>query len=147
MRWLILLPMLLVGCAEVVEEAEMRTVMTSDDLMPQATPPNDTDENDTEIPEPFHDGIDLEVKTPEQASQRDVAIEFCIAECKDMLDGGIDISHGPCLSNAIIDGWICDVAHEPRIPADDENECGAYIDQIVNDFVVLDTECDLIRVS
>ncbi len=61
----------------------------------------------------------------------------------------IDISRGPCLSNDLLDDWVADLVHEPRIPEDDliENQCAALIDGTANHFVELDLEGNVVRVK
>ena len=60
---------------------------------------------------------------------------------------------GPCVSDArpndMPAGWACDVAHNPRIPADDapENQCQAYLKGSVKHFVEVTPECELIRAN
>lgn len=58
-----------------------------------------------------------------------------------------DFSKGPCLSNALMPGWVVDIAHRPRLPIDDlpENQCAAYREGRAAHFVELDTEGNLIR--
>lgn len=58
-----------------------------------------------------------------------------------------DFSNGPCLSNALMPGWVVDIAHQPRLPIDDlpENQCAAYREGRAAHFVELDTEGNLIR--
>lgn len=60
---------------------------------------------------------------------------------------GADLSSGPCLSNAVIPGWVADIAHNPRTSADDkqENQCSAYRDGTAKHFVELDSSGNLIR--
>lgn len=60
---------------------------------------------------------------------------------------GEDFSSGPCLSNALMPGWVADIAHSPRLPADDlpQNQCPAYLEGRAKHFVELDTEGNLIR--
>lgn len=60
---------------------------------------------------------------------------------------GEDLSKGPCLSNALMPGWVVDIAHKPRLSIDDlpENQCSAYIEGRATHFVELDTEGNLIR--
>ncbi|MDD5416162.1 MAG: hypothetical protein PHE48_04125 [Candidatus Daviesbacteria bacterium] len=59
-----------------------------------------------------------------------------------------DFSTGPCLSNALMPGWIVDIVHSPRLSIDDlpENQCPAYIEGKAQHFVELDTEGNLVRV-
>lgn len=60
---------------------------------------------------------------------------------------GENFSTGPCLSNALMPGWVVDIVHSPRIPIDDlpENQCPSYIGGKTVHFVELDTEGNLIR--
>lgn len=76
------------------------------------------------------------------------ATELCIAECKTRLDAGEDFSKGPCLSNSIIEDWVCDVAHKPRQAVDNEpeNQCSAFRAREAYHFVELDTNCDVIKI-
>lgn len=62
---------------------------------------------------------------------------------------GTDLSKGPCLSNAVISGWVADIAHNPRQPIDDvpENQCQSYLQGTVKHFVELDPQGNLIRVK
>ncbi len=62
---------------------------------------------------------------------------------------GIDFSSGPCLSNALLSGWVLDIAHNPRQAIDDlsENQCPAYLQGTAQHFVELDLEGNLIRVK
>lgn len=60
---------------------------------------------------------------------------------------GADFTSGLCLSNALMPNWVVDVAHRPRLPADDlpENQCPAYLEGRAEHFVELDPEGNLIR--
>ena len=60
---------------------------------------------------------------------------------------GIDFSSGPCLSNALLPGWVLDIAHSPRIKIDDlpQNQCPAFIEGRAQHFVELDPEGNLIQ--
>lgn len=62
---------------------------------------------------------------------------------------GEDFSNGPCLSNALLPGWVLDIAHTPRENLDDlpENQCPAYLQGSATHFVELDLEGNLIRVK
>ncbi len=62
-------------------------------------------------------------------------------------DRGEDFSVGPCLSDALMPGWVADIAHSPRLPTDDlpENQCPAYREGRAEHFVELDPEGNLIR--
>ena len=58
-----------------------------------------------------------------------------------------DFSNGPCLSDALLPNWVLDIAHHPRLPADDlpQNMCPGYIEGRALHFVELDPEGNLIR--
>lgn len=60
---------------------------------------------------------------------------------------GEDMLNGPCLSNALMPGWILDTAHNPRLPLDDlpENQCASFIEGRAQHFVELDLDGNLIR--
>jgi hypothetical protein len=59
---------------------------------------------------------------------------------------GMDMSPGPCLG-VIKEGWVADVAHDPRQEVDDEpeNQCEAYRSGDADHFVELDPEGAFIR--
>ena len=79
---------------------------------------------------------------------KDVAIDACKAECQKAVDEGTDLSNGPCLSDKIVDDWVCDIAHSPREEIDNqqENQCSAFRAGEANHFVELDENCGLINV-
>jgi hypothetical protein len=62
---------------------------------------------------------------------------------------GADFSDGPCLTDALLPGWVADIVHSPRTPEDDlpKNQCSAFINGTATHFVELDTEGNLIRVK
>ncbi len=62
-------------------------------------------------------------------------------------DKGEDLSAGPCLSNAVITGWVADIVHSPRLPIDNlpENQCSSFLEGGAKHFVELDTEGNVIR--
>ena len=86
----------------------------------------------------------------ETLSKEEIATQNCKTLCKDALKIKWDLSAGPCLSEATLSwdmqDWVCDVAHNPRIAADDlkENQCYEY-GVSANHFVELDTECKFIK--
>jgi hypothetical protein len=59
---------------------------------------------------------------------------------------GVDMSPGPCLG-VIKEGWVADVAHDPRQDVDDqpENQCEAYRSGEADHFVELDPDGEFIR--
>jgi hypothetical protein len=79
-------------------------------------------------------------------SNQDWAKQMCEDLCKAALNQGYNLSAGPCLSNEIVDDWVCDVAHSPRQDIDNlpENQCPAY-GKTARHFVEVDPECRFIR--
>ena len=62
---------------------------------------------------------------------------------------GRDFSSGPCLTNALLPGWVIDIVHDPRQPIDDlsSNQCSAYLEGSAKHFIELDPEGNLVRVQ
>ncbi len=60
---------------------------------------------------------------------------------------GQDFSAGSCLSNALMPGWVLDIAHSPRLAIDDlpQNQCPSFREGRARHFVELDPEGNLIR--
>ena len=77
-----------------------------------------------------------------------LAIKKCVELCNQAKAKGMDLSNGPCLSNNVVPGWVCDVAHRPRLPIDNEtqNQCSAFVEGKASHFVEVDENCNLIRV-
>lgn len=62
---------------------------------------------------------------------------------------GEDFSSGPCLTNDLMEGWVADTVHVPRVKADDlsANECQAYLEGRAKHFVELNLkDGSLVRV-
>lgn len=72
------------------------------------------------------------------------AVQNCIELCRSYKG---NLSNGPCLSNEVAPGWVCDVAHSPRLDIDNlpENQCEAYRNGTATHFVEVDENCELIR--
>jgi hypothetical protein len=66
--------------------------------------------------------------------------------CLAALEGGADLSDGPCLGVAGED-WVCDVAHSPRAPVDNlpENQCADFREGRAHHFVEVTPECGFLR--
>ncbi len=79
--------------------------------------------------------------------RRKIAVDRCVEMCHGALARGEDLSRGPCLSNQVVEDWVCDVAHWPRLPVDNlpENQCPAY-GKTAHHFVEVDENCQVIRV-
>ncbi|MBN2517995.1 MAG: hypothetical protein JXB14_04060 [Candidatus Altiarchaeota archaeon] len=78
-------------------------------------------------------------------SLADQAKAKCIQLCQSKLDQGISLEQGPCLSNEIVKDWVCDVAHDPRLPVDDDsrNQCPQF-GQTASHFIEVDPQCEVI---
>ena len=78
---------------------------------------------------------------------RSAAIEEAYLVYERYNQEGLDFSNGPCLSNELIQDWVLDIVHDPRIDIDNkpENQCHDYILGVANHFVELDTDGNLIR--
>ncbi len=75
----------------------------------------------------------------------DSIVSKCVSLCQNARNN-TNLSNGPCLSNNIAPGWVCDVAHWPRQPVDNnpENQCPAY-GKTAHAFVEVDPNCRPIR--
>ncbi len=77
-------------------------------------------------------------------------INDCIALCEEAR-ANMNLSHGPCLSDNNPkwkhEGWVCDVAHSPRLPVDNlpENQCREYREGKASHFVEVNEQCEYIR--
>ncbi|MEM7825967.1 MAG: hypothetical protein QW412_03890 [Candidatus Aenigmatarchaeota archaeon] len=78
--------------------------------------------------------------------EAEAAKEACIKACMEAKASEMNLNDGPCLSNKIIDNWVCDVAHNPREPVDniEENQCPEY-GKTAFHFVEVDPNCNFIR--
>jgi hypothetical protein len=79
----------------------------------------------------------------QEKSTKQIAEENCISLCKQT---NANLSNGPCLSDRIVEDWVCDVAHSPRTAVDNisENQCAAFKNGSAHHFVEVDEECNLI---
>jgi len=70
----------------------------------------------------------------------------CIQRCIMQLTSHVDLNNGPCISNEITKDWVCDVAHNPRLPVDDDpaNQCSEF-GKSAHHFVEVDPNCNFIR--
>ena len=82
-------------------------------------------------------------------SERDRAVEAAMAAYDEARAAGVDLDVGPCISEHLpgVDGWVADIAHDPRTAADDDpvNQCRSYNDGDATHFVELTPEGELIR--
>lgn len=77
-------------------------------------------------------------------------IETAVNQAKHLyslrVKSGQDLSLGPCLSDALMPGWVVDIVHKPRVALDDlaENQCPSYIEGRSLHLVELDIEGNLV---
>jgi hypothetical protein len=84
---------------------------------------------------------------PEE-SERDRAVAAAQAAYAEAKAEGVDFAPGPCLG-VVLEGWVADVAHDPREDVDDlpENQCEAFRSGEADHFVELDPDGKVIRVE
>ena len=73
------------------------------------------------------------------------ASRACVKLCENEKAKGRNFSAGPCLSDAVIKNWVCDVAHDPRQDVDnlEQNTCPAF-GVTAQRFVEVDENCRII---
>jgi hypothetical protein len=78
--------------------------------------------------------------------ERERAIAAAHLAYEEAVAEGRDLTDGPCLG-VVLEGWVADVAHDPRQEVDDrpENQCEAFRSGEAEHFVELDPEGELIR--
>ncbi len=72
----------------------------------------------------------------------------CISACQRAAQSNQDLSAGPCLLDPVPGtDWVCDVAHAPREPVDNDpkNQCAAFKEGRASHFVEVNSVCNLIR--
>ena len=81
------------------------------------------------------------------SNDRNAAIEEAHLVYERYNQEGLDFSNGPCLSNELIQDWVLDIVHDPRIDIDNkpENQCRDYLLGVAHHFVELDPDGNLIR--
>ena len=62
---------------------------------------------------------------------------------------GESFTNGPCLSNALITGWVADIVHNPRQPIDDlpQNQCPAFSEGRATHVIEMDLDGNIIKVE
>lgn len=85
-------------------------------------------------------------KTWDQLSGQEDAIDQCVALCEYALADELDLSDGPCLSEEVVEDWVCDVAHNPRTDVDDldTNQCDNFGEGAAH-FVEVTPDCEFIK--
>ncbi len=129
---------------EAIESTTVRDdepVGTSDDWVPL---PSATTAASTSVP-----SASATVATAASSGNEKVKAD-CVALCRERKPAVADAAwkEGPCLSYVIAPGWVCDVAHSPRITGDDVqlNQCPMTLpENPANHFVEVDESCNEIR--
>jgi hypothetical protein len=102
---------------------------------------------------PIQDAVDyttgkVQLEQKKQADKTLAQVK-CRELCQTTLSNdGQDFDVGPCLSNEIIQDWVCDIVHSPRQEVDDDpaNQCPSFRTGQTHHFVELDGNCDVIKV-
>jgi hypothetical protein len=86
---------------------------------------------------------------PGISATNDQAVNQALSVFQANNDAGVDMSTGPCLSNALMNDWVLDIVHKPRTKEDNlpENQCQAFIEGNAKHFVELDTTGAIVRVK
>ncbi|MFH1432356.1 MAG: hypothetical protein ABIG84_04015 [archaeon] len=125
------------GCTQSISPADKPEITQTDSIQP-------TEKKEIENTEPTDD---TQESQPED--KKEIAKQECINLCQQELIKGTDLKSGPCLSDpdVIADDWVCDVAHDPRQPIDNqqENQCKAFRDGKAQHFIELDETCRIIK--
>lgn len=106
--------------------------------------PSSDNENSYNAAEVLTGAADIKIK---ENADKDLAIAKAYELYRQAIFDGTDLSQGPCLSNKVIDGWVADIAHDPRQDVDNDpaNQCSAYRSGEAKHFVELDPSGALIR--
>lgn len=81
----------------------------------------------------------------------ETARKFAVREAQKLFlekkQEGMDFSAGPCLTNEIIQDWVVDTSHNPRLAIDDDpnNQCVAFREGKAHHFVELDLNGEVIK--
>ncbi len=72
----------------------------------------------------------------------------CLLNCNLGYQAGVDFSDGPCLKEAIIEDWACDIIHDPRTSVDDLNinQCQQYPEYSAH-IIETTPKCRFVRAS
>ena len=81
------------------------------------------------------------------ASGASQASLLCRQQCVDISSSSMDFSRGPCINDNLMEGWVCDMAHDPRESVDDiaANQCPSF-GKSASHFVEVSENCQVIRV-
>ncbi|MBI5036902.1 eight-cysteine-cluster domain-containing protein [Candidatus Micrarchaeota archaeon] len=90
-----------------------------------------------------------EKNKPPGEAPAETAQALCVMKCLEAKRLGTDLSRGPCISNAIAEGWVCDAVHSPKTAEDNEpqNVCPSLLGSKLKRIVEVTENCELTRVS
>jgi hypothetical protein len=84
-------------------------------------------------------------------TDRDRAVTEALAAYHEADANGVDLRRGPCIAAHLpgLPDWVADIAHSPRIPADDDpaNQCARFRSGQAHHFVELDPAGHVLRVQ
>ena len=89
----------------------------------------------------------VQIEQKKQADKTLASVQ-CQQLCQNKIaDDSQDFNIGPCLSESIIPDWVCDIAHSPRQPIDNDprNQCATFRNGTTHHFVEVDGNCNLIQ--
>ncbi|MCR4325144.1 MAG: hypothetical protein NUV69_05690 [Candidatus Curtissbacteria bacterium] len=83
-----------------------------------------------------------------QIASQDEALKNALNLYAQKKEAGVDFSNGPCLG-IIAEGWVLDIAHNPRQKLDDreENQCKDFLEGSATHFIELDPEGKLLKIN
>lgn len=87
-------------------------------------------------------------KAPSKEENLETLKQKCIQACENAVEKGKDLSNGPCILDPMEnEDWVCDVAHEPRQPVDNQrkNQCDAWHSGKAKHFIEVTPTCEFIK--
>jgi hypothetical protein len=83
------------------------------------------------------------------SEERSMAIDEAAVAYAKAESSGMNLAPGPCVAESLpgLDGWVVDIAHDPRTQADDDpaNQCERFRSGEASHFVELSPDGELIR--
>lgn len=86
-------------------------------------------------------------ETPQEVVEQENLIQSAQKLYQDAKTKNQDLTSGPCLGK-IANDWVVDIAHEPRVAADDlpQNQCAQYREGSAHHFIELNPAGELIKI-
>jgi hypothetical protein len=66
---------------------------------------------------------------------------------KEKKDQKVDMEASPCLSEDMGNGYALDIAHNPRLSIDEQNQCNSYKSGTVKHFVEMTPDGSILRIE